>query len=82
MTNENEDLLEIERLGQGDAESFARLYNKYRDRVYSFAYRMLGAQSAAEDVTQEVFLIIIQHPEKYQPLDKKELFWIPAESSI
>jgi RNA polymerase sigma-70 factor (ECF subfamily) len=67
MTNKNEDLLEIERIRQGDAESFARLYNKYRDRVYGFAYRMLGAQSTAEDVTQEVFLVIIQDPEKYQP---------------
>jgi len=67
MTNGNEDLIVIERIKKGDAESFTCLYERYRDRVYGFAYRMLGVQSTAEDVTQEVFLVIIQHPEKYQP---------------
>jgi RNA polymerase sigma-70 factor (ECF subfamily) len=67
MTNVNEDLTAIERIKKGDAESFARLYNKYRDRVYGFAYRMLGVQSTAEDVTQDVFLVIIRNPEKYEP---------------
>ena len=66
MTNQNEDLLAIERIKKGDAESFALLYEKYRDRVYGFAYRMLRARSAAEDVTHEAFMVIIQHPEKYQ----------------
>lgn len=66
MTKENEDLIVIERIKKGDAESFTYLYERYRDRVYGFAYRMLGVQSTAEDVTQEVFLVIIQHPEKYQ----------------
>lgn len=67
MTNEDEDLQLIERIKQGDAKSFTRLYAKYRDRVYGFSYRMLGIQSAAEDTVHEVFLVIIQHPEKYQP---------------
>ncbi len=67
MTNEIEDLTAVERIKRGDAESFARLYNKYRDQVYGFSYRMLSVQASAEDVTHEVFLVLIQHPEKYQP---------------
>ena len=66
MTNRDEDLILVERIRQGDAESFTRLYERYRDRVYSFSYRMLGVQSNAEDVTHEVFLVLIQHPEKYE----------------
>jgi len=67
MTNEIEDLTAVERIKRGDAESFARLYNKYRNRVYGFSYRMLSVQASAEDITHEVFLVLIQHPEKYQP---------------
>lgn len=67
MINANEDLIAIERIKKGDAEFFTRLYEKYRDKVYGFSYRMLGVQQAAEDVTHEVFLVLIQHPEKYQP---------------
>ena len=66
MTSQNEDLTAIERIRKGDADSFAHLYEKYRDRVYGFAYRMLGTRSTAEDVTHDAFLVIIQHPEKYQ----------------
>ena len=66
MTNRDEDLVLVERIRQGDAESFSRLYERYRDRVYGFSYRMLGIQSTAEDVTHEVFLVLIQSPEKYE----------------
>lgn len=66
MKNINEDSIDLEDAGRGDAEAFARLYNRYRDRVYGFAYRMLNVQTAAEDVTQEAFLALIEHPEKYQ----------------
>ena len=66
MTNRDEDLVLVERIRQGDAESFSRLYERYRDRVYGFSYRMLGVQSTAEDVTHEVFLVLIQRPEKYE----------------
>ena len=66
MTNRDEDLVLVERIRQGDAESFSRLYERYRDRVYGFSYRMLGVQSTAEDVAHEVFLVLIQHPEKYE----------------
>src|SRR6266404_4551950 len=66
MTDGNEDLIAIEGIRQGDARSFALLYERHRDRVYGFSYRMLRIQSTAEDVTHDVFLILMQHPEKYQ----------------
>jgi RNA polymerase sigma-70 factor (ECF subfamily) len=66
MTNHNEDLIAVEGIKRGDTESFTRLYEKHRDQVYWFSYRMLGVQSTAEDVTHEAFLAVIQHPEKYQ----------------
>ncbi len=51
---------------RGDEAAFGRLYQRYRNRVYGFAYRMLGAPTLAEDVTHEAFLVLIQQPERYQ----------------
>ncbi len=49
----------------GDASAFNEVYLLFRDSVYSFVYRMLGESSAAEDITQETFVFLIEHPEKY-----------------
>ena len=51
----------------GDAAAFSKLYGLHRDRVYGFAYRMLGIQPVAEDVTHEAFLVLLEHPERYSP---------------
>jgi sigma-70-like protein len=51
---------------RGDQAAFGQIYQRYRNRVYGFAYRMLGTQEAAEDVTHEAFLLLIRQPEVYQ----------------
>jgi RNA polymerase sigma-70 factor (ECF subfamily) len=56
----------IEAASRGDAAAFSELYRRCRDRVYDFAYRMLGGESVAEDVTHEAFLVLIEHPERYR----------------
>ncbi len=38
------------------ALEFTRLYEKFRRRIYSHIYRLLGNQEDADDVTQEVFV--------------------------
>jgi RNA polymerase sigma-70 factor, ECF subfamily len=42
----------------GDASAFERLYLLHSPRVYGLCLRMLGNASEAEDVTQEVFLLV------------------------
>jgi RNA polymerase sigma-70 factor (ECF subfamily) len=49
----------------GDEEAFTRLYRRLRGGVYRFARRMSGSSSVAEDVTQEVFLILLRRAELY-----------------
>jgi RNA polymerase sigma-70 factor, ECF subfamily len=51
---------------RGDQAAFSQIYQRHRNRVYGFAYRMLGTQEAAEDVTHEAFLLLIRQPEVYQ----------------
>src|SRR5215510_6754931 len=51
----------------GDEEAFTRLYRRLRGVVYRFARRMSGSSSVAEDVTQEVFLILLRRAVLYDP---------------
>ena len=42
----------------GDPDAFRLLYDKYRDKVFATAYRILGEYHAAGDLMQEVFVKI------------------------
>lgn len=67
MNEKGEDLTEVQRIAAGDAEAFTRLYGLYRDRVFGFAYRMLRSHSVAEEATQEAFMALVRHPERFRP---------------
>ena len=46
----------IEACQQGDREAFRELFDAHKDRVWSVAVHFTGDESAARDVTQQVFL--------------------------
>ncbi len=66
MTTSPADQKLLAAAARGDQVAFSELYQRYRNRIYGFAYRMLGVQVVAEDVTHEAFLVLIQQPERYQ----------------
>ena len=57
---------------RGDEQAFLVLYQKHQAPLYRYALRMTGSPWAAEEVVQEVFLLLIREPEKFQP-DRGEL---------
>lgn len=57
----------VERLSRGDGTALADLYDRYAGFVYALALRTLADRHAAEDVTQEVFVSLWEHPERIQP---------------
>ena len=46
----------IEACQRGDREAFRELFEAHKDRVWTVALRFTGDESAARDVTQQVFL--------------------------
>src|SRR3954452_238586 len=50
----DEDLIPL--MARGEAQAFEAVYERHSGAAYSLAYRMVGARSVAEDVTQEAFL--------------------------
>jgi len=62
----------LKRAVRGDEQAFLALYQKHQSSLYRYALRMTGSPWAAEEVVQEVFLLLIREPEKFQP-DRGEL---------
>src|SRR5436305_8935052 len=50
-----------------DEESFRLLYERHQAPVYRFALMMSGNASVAEDVTQDVFLVLMRNPKRFDP---------------
>ncbi len=57
-------------LGQmlgGDEDAFTALYRRRQAAVYRFALQMTGNVVIAEDVTQEVFMALLEHARRFDP---------------
>jgi RNA polymerase sigma-70 factor (ECF subfamily) len=44
---------------RGEREAFGRLFEEYKDRVYSVALRLSGDPAEAADITQDVFVKLL-----------------------
>src|SRR5687767_16011560 len=62
---EPSDLDLIRRTAAGDREAFAALYRRHHAAVYRFARLMTGSGAVAEDVVQEVFLVLMRNASRY-----------------
>lgn len=58
----------------GEEEAFVKLYRAYRDRMVSFARRLLGDQARAEEAAQDVFLKLYQARASYTPRSRFSTF--------
>ncbi|MEO5998873.1 MAG: sigma-70 family RNA polymerase sigma factor [Chitinophagaceae bacterium] len=48
----------IFQIAQGDEIAFAKLFELYRDRIYSIAFKLTHTTTVAEEIVQDVFLKI------------------------
>ena len=63
MTSSDLDLLRL--VMAGDEAAFTALYRRRQAGVYRFALHMSGSQTIAEDVTQEVFIVLMREAGRY-----------------
>lgn len=45
-------------LAEGDESAYRLLYDQYRNRIYSLAFKLIKSRPVAEDVLQEVFVSV------------------------
>ena len=66
----------IRQIGQSQPEAVRVLYRRYSRMVYSVALRAVGDPSAAEEITQDVFLRIWEKAKTYRADKAKVVTWI------
>ena len=64
--NEADDEVLMLRYQRGDKNAFGALVRRYQVRVYNFVLRQLRSPATAEDVTQEVFLRVVQRANAFK----------------
>ena len=64
-THSDGDLLRLMRAG--DEQAFTALYRRHQGPVFRFALQMGGSAEMAEEVTQEVFMIVMRDSKQYDP---------------
>ena len=67
MPERMSDELLLEKAKSGDQAAFRELYDRHRNPVFRFAYRLLGSVETAEDVTHDAFLSLIRRPGSFEP---------------
>lgn len=65
-SQEKDDAL-LKRSAKGDERAFAELYRRHQGALYRFAMRMTGNSWAAEEIVQDVFMMLVREPKKYEP---------------
>lgn len=50
----------LRRMLAGERAAFEKLYERWQSGIYRFSLRMSGSEALAEDITQDVFLILIR----------------------
>ncbi len=64
----NQDQELLRQLVRGNQAAFSACYERYQGPIFRFAWHMTGNQANAEEVTQEVFLRLIDNPRNYEPM--------------
>jgi RNA polymerase sigma-70 factor, ECF subfamily len=57
----------LTRFRAGDRDAFTEIYREHHRAVFRFALLMTADRGKATDVTQDVFVWLIHHPEKFDP---------------
>ena len=55
------------RMAVGDERALQVVYERYSPLVYGLARRVTGSTTHAEEITQEVFVYLWQHPDRFDP---------------
>ncbi len=71
----SEEIALLLQVGRGDRAAFETFYDRYAGIIFSTALRVLNDATDAEDVAQEVFVMIWDKAAMYDPARGKPLTW-------
>jgi RNA polymerase sigma-70 factor (ECF subfamily) len=71
----SDDLL-LARIASGAADALATLFRRKQAEVYRFALHMSGTTAVADDVTQDVFVVVMRDASRYEPGRSTVTAWL------
>lgn len=75
MVTEISDEMLMQLITKGDKNAFGYLYDRYYEKLVWYAKGFINDCQIAEDIVQEVFIKIIEKPERFEK-DKKFSTWV------
>lgn len=66
----------IEKAKRGNQEAFVTLYRVYYDLVYAYVYHRTFQRELAEDITSDVFCLMVDKIQSFQYREKPFLAWL------
>jgi RNA polymerase sigma-70 factor (ECF subfamily) len=63
--NRREETALAARVASGDEQAFSTVFHRYQGQVYRYLRQMSGSSSTAEDVTQEVFIALMETSDRF-----------------
>jgi RNA polymerase sigma-70 factor (ECF subfamily) len=57
----------LRRMWAGDEAAFTAVYRRHQGMVFRFALQMSGRPEVAEEVTQDVFMLLMRYRKQYDP---------------
>jgi RNA polymerase sigma factor (sigma-70 family) len=65
LLNETPDERLLARAAEGDVAAFRLIYERHRDALFRFSYRLTNSVEAAEDITHDCFLNLLEQPARF-----------------
>ena len=75
VTEDQHERALLKRIAKRDQTALAEFYALYQGRLFGYLFRVIGAQQQAEDVMQDVMLVIWQKSESFRG-DSKVSSWL------
>lgn len=66
----------LQSYGDGDSTAFDKLYLRHKNGLYNFIIRSLAQTSAAEEIAQEVWMVVIDSASRFEPGKAKFRTWL------
>lgn len=66
----------VEIILDGDEDAFTQLYKRYRDKIYTIAFRIIHDSGEAEDAAQEIFIKLYRSLHRWNAEKSKLSTWI------
>ena len=71
-----DDLVLVEKISERDEDALVLLYERYAKPVFNVAHYVLQNRMLAEEITQDVFFLLWQYPNKWDPTKGKLGSWL------